>query len=145
MDISRILLKDPDVMAPYDTPSQVVDHLRKSRVSSIQMIGRRGAVQSAFTIKEIREVSKIKGVRLFAMRDEFEASLTEESERETHADFSVHARGIKRRTEFIRDSCTFLDNENQLKEVIHGASIQQKAMILRYLLSPARLLGDDRI
>lgn len=33
MDISRVLLKDPSLMAPYDIPSSVVDTLRKSKVN----------------------------------------------------------------------------------------------------------------
>lgn len=75
------------------------------------MIGRRGAVQSSFTIKEIREISRIKGVRLFVMRDEFEEGFNEESQREMHDDFSVHARGLRRKMEFLKDTCTFLENE----------------------------------
>ena len=58
-------------MSPYDIPTTVVDKLRKSKVRSIQVIGRRGAVQSSFTIKEIREVSRIKGIKLYIMKDEF--------------------------------------------------------------------------
>ena len=76
------------------------------------MVGRRGVIQTSFTIKEIREVSKIKGVRLFALKEEYLHSMNEESIRETHADFSIHARGVLRKTEFIRESFTFLDDEN---------------------------------
>lgn len=75
-------------------------------------------MQSSFTIKEIREVSRIKDVKLYAMRDEFADSMTPSSEREMDVDFSIHARGIKRRTDFLKDSCTFLDHLDQLKEVI---------------------------
>ena len=72
MDISRVMLKDPALMAPYDMPTPVVDLLKRGQVRSISIIGRRGAVQSSFTIKEIREVSKIKDVRMFVLREEFE-------------------------------------------------------------------------
>jgi hypothetical protein len=43
------------------------------------MIGRRGVVQTSFTIKEIREVSRIPGIKLYAMMDEFEKSMNDES------------------------------------------------------------------
>lgn len=62
MDISRVFLKDPSLLHPYDSPSSVVDHLKKSSVKNINIVGRRGVVQSAFTIKEIREISRIKDV-----------------------------------------------------------------------------------
>jgi hypothetical protein len=118
MDISRMLLKDTTVLAPYDSPSHVIEHLKKSKIRSIQMIGRRGVVQTAFTIKEIREVSKIQNIRLFAMRDEFEASINESSQREMHADFSINSRACERKTEFLKSTCTFLETEDQVKEVV---------------------------
>ena len=66
MDISRVLLKDPELMAPHDIPTPVLEHLRKSQIRSISIVGRRGLVQSAFTIKEIREMSRL--VKLYALR-----------------------------------------------------------------------------
>ena len=111
MDITRVLLKEPSMMAPFDIPTNVLKQLERSQVRSVQVIGRRGAVQSSFTIKEIREISRIKGVRLFVMRDEFEEGFNEESQREMHDDFSVHARGLRRKMEFLKDTCTFLENE----------------------------------
>ena len=35
MDISRILLKNPLTIAPFDIPSSVMDHLKKSSVKNI--------------------------------------------------------------------------------------------------------------
>jgi hypothetical protein len=82
------------------------------------MIGRRGVVQSSFTIKEIREISRIPKLKVYAMFNEFKESLNEESDREMHADFNMNSRGIHRKTEFLKETCTFLDNEDQVKEVI---------------------------
>ena len=81
-------------------------------MQTLQVIGRRGLVQSSFTIKEIREVSRIKDVKLYGIKQEFEDSLNEQSEREMHADFSVHARGTKRRTDFLKETCTLVENED---------------------------------
>lgn len=44
MDISRVLLKDPALMAPYDIPSLVLKVLQSNRIKAIQVVGRRGAV-----------------------------------------------------------------------------------------------------
>jgi hypothetical protein len=145
MDISRVILKDPSLLAPYDAPSQVIEHLKNSNLRSIQMVGRRGVIQTAFTIKEIREVSKIKGIKLYALKEEFLRSMNEESIRETHADFSVHSRGTLRKTEFIRDSFNFLEDENQLNEAIKSSTHSEKAFVLRYLLQPVELMGSDSI
>ena len=133
MDISRVLLKDPSILAPFDAPSAVIEKLKKSNIRSIQMIGRRGVVQTSFTIKEIREVSRIPGIKLFALKDEYLDSMNDESQREMHADFSVNARAQLRKTEFLHQNCIFLDNEDQVREVTQAAKRDQKAFILRYL------------
>jgi hypothetical protein len=60
--------------------------------------------------------------------------MNEDSLREMDADFSIHARGINRKTEFIKNNFTFLLNEDELKEVIESASrSNEKRFILRYL------------
>jgi hypothetical protein len=110
MDISRVLMKEPDVMAPYDIPSSVLAHLRKKHINSISLIGRRGAVQSAFTIKEIREISRIPGLKLYALKQEILNSFNEASQREMHPDFSTHARGVHRRNEFLKENCVILES-----------------------------------
>lgn len=82
------------------------------------------------------------------MREELEQSLNEASQREMDADFSVHGRGYHRRTEFLKSTCTFLDNDDQLKEVIHGRNpnnSNEKRFILRYLQNPVELLGNERV
>lgn len=55
-DISRMLLKEVNDFKDSDAPSHVLDTLRKSRLHTIQMIGRRGVTQAAFTTKEIKEL-----------------------------------------------------------------------------------------
>lgn len=35
MDITRILLKDPTIMAPFDAPLSVLEQLKKSKIQSI--------------------------------------------------------------------------------------------------------------
>jgi hypothetical protein len=35
MDISRVLLKDPSLMAPFDIPTPVLNALRSKKMSSI--------------------------------------------------------------------------------------------------------------
>ena len=121
MDISRVLSKPSNVLAPYDAPSPVIHQLKKSEIWSIQIIGRRGAVQSSFTIKEIRELSRIPRLKIYAIFNEFKDSLNEESNREMHADFNMNSRAVIRKTEFLKESCIFLNNEDQVEEVKQNA------------------------
>jgi len=62
MDISRVFLKNPKLLEPYDAPTKVIEHLKKLKLKNLSVIGRRGVIQSAFTIKEIREISRIEKV-----------------------------------------------------------------------------------
>lgn len=58
-DISRMFLKDPKEFHDSDTPEHVMKNLRNSKVHTVEMIGRRGITQAAFSTKEIREISAL--------------------------------------------------------------------------------------
>lgn len=77
IDISRVFLKDPQELMHTDIPSAVIEELKRSSIKHIHMIGRRGLVQAASTTKEVREISRIKNVEVFLMRDEIEKSMTD--------------------------------------------------------------------
>lgn len=62
MDIARILLSPVDELRSTDITSQAIEALSKSRVKRVRVVGRRGAMQAAFTIKEIRELMNLEGV-----------------------------------------------------------------------------------
>ena len=52
-----MFLKNPAEFSSSDTPEHVMEQLRRSKVHTVEMIGRRGITQAAFSIKEIRELS----------------------------------------------------------------------------------------
>jgi ferredoxin--NADP+ reductase len=59
MDVTRVLLQDPDVLAATDIADPALDCLRASSVREVVLLGRRGAAQAAFSPKEIEEVAKL--------------------------------------------------------------------------------------
>lgn len=61
-DMSRILLRNVDDLKTSDAPKSVIDHLQKSNVHCIEMIGRRGITQAALTTKEIKELCNLDGI-----------------------------------------------------------------------------------
>ena len=101
IDIARVLLKNPLEMQTTDIPTPVLNELFKSNIHNVEMVGRRGIVQSAFSIKEIRELSKIPQLKMYAFKNEVERGLNEESLLEMKPGTSPFSRGIKRRTEFL--------------------------------------------
>lgn len=59
IDVARVLLKDPEEWAPTDISTEAVDLLKKSSVKRVNIVARRGLLQSAFTNKEIRELVEL--------------------------------------------------------------------------------------
>jgi adrenodoxin-NADP+ reductase len=61
LDIARVLLSPIDHLRSTDITSRALARLAESKVRRVHVIGRRGPLEVAFTIKELREVSKING------------------------------------------------------------------------------------
>ena len=51
-----MLLTDVKVLSQYDVPKPVLDVFSRSTVKHVSIIGRRGPLEAAFTIKELREM-----------------------------------------------------------------------------------------
>ncbi|BFZ60781.1 NADPH-adrenodoxin reductase [Saitoella coloradoensis] len=62
LDVARVLLSPVDVLAKTDISSWAVDALRDSKVKRVRVVGRRGAREASFTIKEVRELLAVPGV-----------------------------------------------------------------------------------
>jgi len=56
LDIARILLTPVDILKKTDITQQALEALSCSKIKNVKIIGRRGPLQVAFTIKELREM-----------------------------------------------------------------------------------------
>ncbi|KAJ4389885.1 NADPH-adrenodoxin reductase [Gnomoniopsis smithogilvyi] len=59
LDVTRILLEDVDKLRETDIADYALEALSKSRVRDVRVVGRRGPMQAAFTIKELRELMQL--------------------------------------------------------------------------------------
>ncbi|KAL1903015.1 NADPH-adrenodoxin reductase [Sporothrix stenoceras] len=64
LDVARMLLEHVDVLRKTDMSEEALEALSKSRVNRVHVVGRRGPMQAAFTIKEVRELMKLPDVGL---------------------------------------------------------------------------------
>jgi len=64
IDVARILVTDPDVLAGTDIADHALDALRGRGVSEVVIAGRRGPLQGAFTTLELRELGELEGVEV---------------------------------------------------------------------------------
>ncbi|KAF2503142.1 NADPH:adrenodoxin oxidoreductase mitochondrial precursor [Lophium mytilinum] len=62
LDVARILLSGVDALRKTDITEQALETLSRSRVKSVKVVGRRGPMQAAFTIKEVRELMNLPSV-----------------------------------------------------------------------------------
>ncbi|KAI9040800.1 NADPH-adrenodoxin reductase [Aspergillus affinis] len=62
LDVARILLSDVDALRKTDIADYALDELSRSKINRVRVVGRRGPLQAAFTIKELRELLQLPGV-----------------------------------------------------------------------------------
>jgi adrenodoxin-NADP+ reductase len=62
LDVARTLLSKTDVLKKTDMTEYAIEALSKSSIRHVHVVGRRGPMQAAFTIKEVRELLNLEGV-----------------------------------------------------------------------------------
>ena len=72
MDVTRILVRDPEDLASTDITGYALDALRGSRVEEVLILGRRGPAQARFTPREIQEIGNLPGVDVMVNRRDLE-------------------------------------------------------------------------
>lgn len=59
VDVARILLTPVDILKTTDITEHALEALMSSKIREVYLVGRRGPLQAAFTIKELREMLKL--------------------------------------------------------------------------------------
>jgi ferredoxin--NADP+ reductase len=62
LDVTRVLIRDPDELSQTDVTDDVLKALHASAVSEVHVVGRRGPQHAKFTTKELREIGELAGV-----------------------------------------------------------------------------------
>lgn len=128
LDVARILTIDPERLAGTNVPHYALKALRESSVEEVLVIGRRGVAQSAFTVPEFAGLLGTSGVEVSTHRDEIVLDAATIALIET--DELPHAVVQKLRL---------------LQRLEDSESRGGKRIMLRYLLSPSRILGDAAV
>ncbi|MBI2207122.1 MAG: FAD-dependent oxidoreductase [Candidatus Rokubacteria bacterium] len=126
VDVARILCRTPDELAQTDIADHALEALRRSRIKEVYLLGRRGPAQAAFTNPEIKELGELADTDITvpaaeaALDDASRASLERTNDRAT-----------MKKVEIIR---TYADR---------ARTERSRALVLRFLVSPAEVVGDD--
>lgn len=77
VDCARILSKTSAELAETDICAHALEKLKQSNVKKVSMYGRRGGVQAAFTIKELRELTKLDQAYVNITQEDMDASMND--------------------------------------------------------------------
>jgi ferredoxin--NADP+ reductase len=125
LDVARMLTMDCDDLATTDIADHALEALRRSAVEEVVVVGRRGPEQAAFTNPELLELGDMTAAAVDVNPLDLEIP---DDLREADPD----AAAVKR------------------MEILHkyaeeGAAGDGRRIVLRFLSSPVRLLGDERV
>jgi ferredoxin--NADP+ reductase len=127
IDVARMLVLDPEELAPTDTADHALAGLGAASVTDVVVLGRRGPAQAAFTTPELRELGELR--RADVVVDPADLELDEHSAAWLESDAA---------------SPTARRNVDILREYA-GRPLSGKShrIELRFLRSPLALEGDD--
>ena len=128
MDVARILGRTPDELYQTDIADYALETLRHSEVEEIYVLGRRGPAQAAFSNPEIKELGEMADADIIVDCDD--ASLDE-----------LSATHLKK----ARDRSAIRNVKILQSYVDRGLTGKSRRIIMRFLVSPAELIGEDRV
>lgn len=131
IDCARILTKGTEQLYDTDIASHALSTLGETSIEHVSIIGRRGLVQGAFTIKELRELTKLDGVSFHVQQEDLDKSMTESSIQELD---SAQGRPKQR----IKDLLYKVATKELMEE-------NTKHIHLRFLLNPKHFQPKDEV
>jgi ferredoxin--NADP+ reductase len=126
VDVARILCRTPEELLKTDIADYALEALRRSKVREVYILGRRGPAQAAFTAPEAKELGELADCDTLVPPEEAQLDPLSQA---TMADAD---RADIRKVEIIQELS---------KRQPTGKS---KCLILRFLVSPVELIGDDQ-
>lgn len=131
LDCARVLAKGRNFLIDTDIASHALDVI-KNGVQTTTVLGRRGHVQGAFTIKELRELTKLEDASFIVDEAELDAGTTDASLGELKGPGS---RPKIRIDKLLKDAAA--------KTSIAQEDEKEKQVALRFLLNPVQFIPDS--
>ncbi|MCT7661069.1 FAD-dependent oxidoreductase [Mycobacterium deserti] len=128
LDVARILVTDPEVLAATDIADHALQSLHDRGVEEVLIIGRRGPLQAPFTTLELRELGHLEGlgdVDVIVDPADF-ADITDE-------DLEAASKTVRNNIKVLRG---YAERE------VTGA---KRRIVFRFCTSPIEIKGDGRV
>ncbi|MGV9864145.1 ferredoxin, partial [Rhodococcus koreensis] len=129
LDVARILVTDPEILATTDLADHALEALRASNIREVVILGRRGPAQAAYTNPELLALGRMPNVDIVV--DPEEAVLDPASRAFVDGDDAEpwQRHKVRQVEEFARRT----------------ADPAKKRIVLRFLTSPVEILGTDAV
>src|ERR1700754_3635210 len=128
LDVARILVTDPDVLATTDIADHALKILHDRGVEEVLIIGRRGPLQAPFTTLELRELGHLEGL------GDVEVVVDP-------ADFAdISDEEIEAASKTVRNNIKVLRGYSEASP--KGA---KRRIVFRFRTSPIEIKGDGRV
>ncbi len=125
LDVARILVTDPNVLALTDIADHALESLRPRSVDEVVVIGRRGPLQTAFTTPELRELADLEGVDIMVDPAQLEGI--------TDDDAAAVGKATKLNIKALRNYAA--------REPRPG----NRRIVFRFFTSPIEIKGDGKV
>ncbi len=125
IDVARILVTDPDVLAATDIADHALRSLRPCGMEEVVVVGRRGPLQTAFTTLELRELGELEGVDVVVDPADFEGISDD--------DAAAAGKTTKQNIKVMREYAG-----RQLRA-------GHRRIVLRFFTSPIEIKGGERV
>jgi ferredoxin--NADP+ reductase len=125
LDVARILITDPEVLAVTDIAYHALDSLQPRGVEEVVIVGRRGPLQTAFTTLELRELTDLEGVDVIVDPAQLDG-ITDE-------DAAAVGKVCKNNIKVLRDYSQRAPRPGH------------RRMVFRFLTSPIEIKGDGGV
>ncbi len=129
LDVARILVSDPDMLARTDIADHALAALRKSSVREVVVLGRRGPVQAAYSAPELMGLLTNPDFDVVALPDEVALDALSQAA----LDDANHEPNLRRKAELVQELAAVASPPGR------------RRIVLRYLVSPTELRGTDRV
>lgn len=128
LDVARILVSDPDLLAVTDIANHALEALHARGVEEVVVIGRRGPLQATWTTLELRELAQLDAmadVDVIVDPADF-ASISD-------ADLEAASKSVKQNVKVMR---------GYAETPPRGA---KRRIVFRFQTSPIEITGDERV
>lgn len=129
MDVTRILIQDPERLATTDIADGALEVLRKSAVREVVLLGRRGPAQAAYSPKEMAEIAALEEVDVAATPDD----ATIDPVSQTWLDSGKAPKSAAKNAAFLADCAA------------RGGHQGERVVRCRFRVSPVEVLGDGGV